>query len=101
MICWKRLSIFKMAISSSFPMKKHWHIKSPILKRGKYMLQLVHKTKNMIVETRKKSEVRELSSFLYRISTLLDEGYTFSDSIMMLLPYHVKNMDDWKYQLYQ
>lgn len=65
------------------------------------MLQLVHKMKNLIVETRKKSEIRELSSFLYRISTLLEEGYTFSDSIMMLLPYHVKNMDDWKYQLYQ
>lgn len=30
------------------------------------------------------------SQFLLRLSNLLDEGYTFHSSILMLLPYHVK-----------
>ncbi len=36
-----------------------------------------------------------MPSFLNRMSTLLEEGYTFSDSIHMLLPYHVDNDDHW------
>ena len=30
------------------------------------------------------------SQFLLRLSNLLDEGYTFHSSLLMLLPYHVK-----------
>lgn len=36
-----------------------------------------------------------MPQFLNRMSTLLEEGYTFSDSIHMLLPYHVHNNDFW------
>lgn len=43
-----------------------------------------------------KKKVRQLPSFLGRLSTLLNEGYTFSDSIDMLLPYHVDDLDYWR-----
>lgn len=33
------------------------------------------------------------AQFLLRLSALLDEGYTFFSSIMMLLPHHVDNVD--------
>ncbi|MEI4771416.1 competence type IV pilus assembly protein ComGB [Psychrobacillus sp. FJAT-51614] len=33
------------------------------------------------------------SSFLKRLSDLLQEGYTFHESVSMLLPFHVKNSD--------
>ncbi|WP_268870984.1 competence type IV pilus assembly protein ComGB [Ureibacillus manganicus] len=39
--------------------------------------------------------LRDLPSFLQRMSTLLDEGYTLSDSIHILLPYHVDHNDYW------
>ncbi|HWL22898.1 MAG TPA: competence type IV pilus assembly protein ComGB [Ureibacillus sp.] len=44
---------------------------------------------------RKKEKIKQLPSLLDRISTLLSEGYTFSDSIHMLLPYHVDNHQYW------
>lgn len=36
-----------------------------------------------------------MPQFINRMSTLLEEGYTFSDSIHMLLPYHVHNDIYW------
>ncbi|MFX3674373.1 MAG: competence type IV pilus assembly protein ComGB [Paenisporosarcina sp.] len=44
----------------------------------------------------KKSKVpnNKKAQFLIRLSTLLDEGYTFHSSVMMLLPYHVENVKE-------
>lgn len=43
----------------------------------------------------KKSLIKssELPTLLQRISTLLNEGYTFANSIEMLLPYHIKHYE--------
>ncbi|MFC7684724.1 competence type IV pilus assembly protein ComGB [Ureibacillus sp. GCM10028918] len=57
---------------------------------------LLHKLKNLSFRPNKNKKVRELPSFLNRISTLLNEGYTFPDSIDMLLPYHVDNPAEWR-----
>ncbi|RHW38497.1 type II secretory pathway protein [Lysinibacillus yapensis] len=43
-----------------------------------------------------KKKIHQLPSFLNRLSTLLQEGYTFSDSIDMLLPYHVDDLEYWR-----
>ncbi|MDN4493313.1 competence type IV pilus assembly protein ComGB [Ureibacillus aquaedulcis] len=56
----------------------------------------LHKIKNLSFRPRKKDKVHQLPSFLNRISTLLNEGYTFPDSIDMLLPYHVDNPAEWR-----
>lgn len=60
------------------------------------MHQVLYKLKNTSSILNKKKKVRQLSSFLNRISTLLEEGYTFSDSIDMLLPYHVDDPIYWR-----
>lgn len=44
---------------------------------------------------KRERKVKQISSFLSRMSTLLHEGYTFSDTVSMLLPYHVENIDYW------
>lgn len=49
---------------------------------------------------KKKEKVKQMPSFINRISTLLDEGYTLPDSIQMLLHYHVEDNDYW-YHLIQ
>lgn len=60
------------------------------------MLQLLRKLKTTSFALASKNKVRQLPSFLNRISTLLMEGYTFSDSIDMLLPYHVDDPVYWR-----
>jgi len=40
---------------------------------------------------RKQVHFMELPIFLQRLSVLIDEGYSFADSIMLLLPHHVEN----------
>lgn len=45
---------------------------------------------------RKKQNIKQLPSFLHRISTLLCEGYTLTDSIYMLLPHHVEHVEEWR-----
>lgn len=47
--------------------------------------------KNFLLRSNPHRKVHQLPSFLNRISTLLNEGYTFPDSLYMLLPYHVDN----------
>ncbi|WP_176400063.1 competence type IV pilus assembly protein ComGB [Ureibacillus sinduriensis] len=47
--------------------------------------------KNFLLRSDHNNKVYQLPSFLNRISTLLNEGYTFPDSLYMLLPYHVAN----------
>ncbi|MEK9198664.1 competence type IV pilus assembly protein ComGB [Ureibacillus sp. 179-F W5.1 NHS] len=49
----------------------------------------------------KKKKVKQLPAFLNRLSTLLNEGYTFADSIDMLLPYHVENLVYWRAIIYE
>ncbi|MFS0575209.1 competence type IV pilus assembly protein ComGB [Sporosarcina sp. 179-K 3D1 HS] len=42
--------------------------------------------------TRKNNEIlQNRPSFLKRLAVLLDEGYTFHDSLLLLLPHHVEN----------
>ncbi|TSI08549.1 competence type IV pilus assembly protein ComGB [Lysinibacillus sp. BW-2-10] len=59
------------------------------------MLQLFHKIKRKIELSKLRGKVKDMSTFLGRISILLKEGYTFSDSISMLLPYHVDQVHYW------
>lgn len=51
----------------------------------------LHNMKNFLLRSNHNRKVYQLPSFLNRISTLLNEGYTFPDSLYMLLPYHVDN----------
>jgi len=60
------------------------------------MHQLHFKIKKSLKLTNKNMKVRQLPSFLFRLSTLLKEGYTFADSIEMLLPYHVDDPYYWR-----
>ncbi|QCR32846.1 competence type IV pilus assembly protein ComGB [Lysinibacillus sp. SGAir0095] len=60
------------------------------------MLQRLRNIKNSSFYANKSMKVHQLPSFLNRISTLLNEGYTFSDSIDMLLPYHVDDPAAWR-----
>ncbi|CAM5204252.1 Competence-related pilin export protein ComGB OS=Ureibacillus acetophenoni OX=614649 GN=SAMN05877842_102158 PE=3 SV=1 [Ureibacillus acetophenoni] len=62
------------------------------------MLQRVLEYRQQLL--RKKDKIKQVPSFLNRMSTLLDEGYTLPDSILMLLPYHVEDYDYW-YSLIQ
>jgi competence protein ComGB len=39
---------------------------------------------------------KKQAQFLNRLSSLLQEGYTFYASLIMLLPHHVKNSEDAK-----
>lgn len=59
------------------------------------MLQLLRKMKNKLELLKSRGKVNDMSTFLSRISILLKEGYTFSDSISMLLPYHVDKVHYW------
>lgn len=45
-----------------------------------------------IEDPKKKVSKKRQAQFLLRLSALLDEGYTFYSSIMMLLPHHVDNV---------
>lgn len=65
------------------------------------MRQVVLHSISTEMDLKKKTKVRHLPVFLERMSTLLQEGYTFFDSLMMLIPYHVKEVDEWKRQLIQ
>lgn len=58
------------------------------------MLRQVYKISTRF--TRKKEKLKQIPSLLQRISVLLEEGYTFSDSIHMLLPYHAENVEFWQ-----
>lgn len=55
----------------------------------------LHEIKLFLFRSNKNKKVYQLPSFLSRISTLLNEGYTFPDSLYMLLPYHVENSAEW------
>lgn len=48
------------------------------------------------LQENQKDKIKNISSFLHRISTLLNEGYTLTDSINMLLPYHVEDVEEWR-----
>ena len=60
------------------------------------MLRQLRNIKDNTLNLNKKNSVKQLPSFLNRVSTLLNEGYTFSDSIEMLLPYHVDDPKAWR-----
>lgn len=50
----------------------------------------------LAIQKRKEDVPKEMPAFLKRLSTLLDEGYTLTDSINMLLPYHVEDAVEWR-----
>lgn len=60
------------------------------------MFQHLHRERILPFWTSKEKKIRELSSFINRLSTLISEGYTFSDSVNMLLPYHVEDDEKFK-----
>lgn len=62
------------------------------------MFTQVFNLKNRIIAKRNE-RVENIPSLLERMSTLLDEGYTLADSIIMLLPYHVKNIESWQMKI--
>ncbi|MGG0658603.1 competence type IV pilus assembly protein ComGB [Rummeliibacillus pycnus] len=43
---------------------------------------------------KRKVQLKEPAQLLKKMSVLLGEGYTFSDSLFMLLPHHLKNMSE-------
>ncbi|MEG0260319.1 MAG: competence type IV pilus assembly protein ComGB [Lysinibacillus sp.] len=43
---------------------------------------------------KKKWKIRGEAAFFNRLSVLMQEGYTFSDSILILLPHHVEAVED-------
>ncbi|MGX9135254.1 competence type IV pilus assembly protein ComGB [Rummeliibacillus sp. JY-2-4R] len=43
---------------------------------------------------KRKAPLREPAQLLKKMSVLLKEGYTFSDSLFMLMPHHIKNMSE-------
>ncbi len=49
-----------------------------------------------VIQNRSKRRLKQIPSLFYRMSTLLEEGYTFADAINMLLPYHVDNVEFWR-----
>lgn len=65
------------------------------------MLQQVIKESVLILEKRKNDRVRHVPAMLDRISALLLEGYIFSDALLMLLPYHVKDIEIWTSRIQQ
>ncbi|MDM5334489.1 competence type IV pilus assembly protein ComGB [Ureibacillus composti] len=60
------------------------------------MYQQLLNIRSFLFYRKKVKKINHLSSLLRRLSILLQEGYTFSDSIQMLLPYHVDDVDYWK-----
>lgn len=48
------------------------------------------------MKLQKKEKVKELPSLLDRLGTLLNEGYTFSDAIHLLLPFHVDDVEHFR-----
>lgn len=59
-------------------------------------LQQFEWKQSILLQRNKKEKVKHLHSFLQRISTLLNEGYTLTEAIHMLLPHHVENVEDWR-----
>lgn len=49
----------------------------------------------------KKEKVKDVSSLLKRAGILLEEGYTFSEALLMLIPYHVEELETWKERIGQ
>lgn len=61
------------------------------------MLQQLFELKIPVIHTtRKKEKIKQMPSFLKRISTLLNEGYTLTESMNMLLPHHVEDVEKWR-----
>lgn len=60
------------------------------------MLQQLREVIRNKIQSQKDKKIKNIPSFLNRISTLLEEGYTFADSISMLLPYHVEKVEHWR-----
>lgn len=60
------------------------------------MRELFIKLKIEPIKFHKREKVKELPSLLERLGTLLKEGYTFSDAIHLLLPFHVENVEEFR-----
>lgn len=60
------------------------------------MLAQLNKIKIFDLRFRRQIHVKQLPDFFLRMSTLLEEGYTFANCIAMLLPYHVQNYTYWE-----
>lgn len=43
---------------------------------------------------KQKTHIKQLSTFLQRISVLLAEGYTFAEAVEMLLPHHIASVEE-------
>ncbi|MEK4252660.1 competence type IV pilus assembly protein ComGB [Ureibacillus sp. FSL K6-2830] len=65
------------------------------------MLQQISEKMIFPIQRNYKEKVRDVPSLLNRTSILLKEGYTFSDALFMLLPYHVKELEKWNALLQQ
>lgn len=57
----------------------------PLVQKKKWIRKFVLK---------EKSQIKDPAQLLKKMSVLLEEGYTFSDSLFMLLPHHLKNNSD-------
>ncbi len=64
------------------------------------MLLRINKWTISSIRFRRQIHVKQLPDFFFRMSTLLEEGYTFADCIAMLLPYHVQNYKYWEELVY-
>ncbi|MCP1145221.1 competence type IV pilus assembly protein ComGB [Lysinibacillus endophyticus] len=57
--------------------------------------------KDRYMSMKNKGKIKQIPTFLLRLSTLLEEGYTFSDSITMLLPFHTEKIDYWNTTIHE
>lgn len=60
------------------------------------MHPLIHNTIRKIDFSHPNKKIKQLPALLHRMSTLLNEGYTFADSIEMLIPYHTADVAYWR-----
>lgn len=65
------------------------------------MLHQIGKSVDFPFFKNRKDKVRNVPSLLKRIGTLMKEGYTFSDALFMLLPYHVDDPEKWNGMMQQ
>lgn len=60
------------------------------------MREIFLKMKMAPIQLAKQEKVKELPTLLERLGTLLKEGYTFSDAIYLLLPFHVEQVEQFQ-----
>lgn len=53
---------------------------------------VVDKWRSVFSRQKQKIKIKDASTFIHRMSVLLGEGYSFAESIVMLLPHHVDDI---------